>query len=133
MVSLETEGGFDVRNITELFKEFVESSGVAEGVGIVCYQHATGSVIIAEHEAGIVADLEDMLEKTAPKERTYLHHRREVDRNGHAHVRSAFMGTSVSVPIYKGTLHMGTYQDILVIDMQTERNPRELVFQAIGE
>ena len=132
-ISIELSGGFDVINITEKFRKFVESTEISEGVGLVYYLHTTGSVIIAEHEAGIVADLEDMLEKYAPKDGIYLHHRRGVDSNGHAHLRSALMGTSVALPIHDGKLLIGTYQDILILDMQSSRDYRNLVFQVIGD
>jgi secondary thiamine-phosphate synthase enzyme len=133
VISLESTGGFDVHNITDRFKKFIETAGVAEGVGLVYYQHTTGTVIVAEHEAGIIADLEDMLETVAPENGTYLHHTRGVDRNGHAHLRSALMGATIALPVCNGKLHIGTYQDILIIDMQTGRNHRDLVFQVIGE
>lgn len=92
------------------------------------YQHTTGAVVLAEHEAGIVADLEDLLERMAPVNGSYLQHVREVDQNGHAHVRSIVLGTSVSLPILSGSLVLGSYQDILVVDMQTGCNTRQLVF-----
>lgn len=127
------EGGFRVSNITDHVREFVTDCGLVNGQVLVFYRHTTGAVIIAEHEAGILADLQDALDKIAPASQRYLHHLKQVDFNGHAHVRSAIMGLSVVIPVLEGKLMMGTYQEVLVIDEQVETASREVVLQAIGE
>jgi secondary thiamine-phosphate synthase enzyme len=131
-VKLDTGGRFAVVNITDQVREFVSKSGINEGVINIFYQHTTGGVIIGEHEAGIIADLQDMFEELIPSKKEYKHHVRDVDFNGHAHVRSALLTISVTVPILDSKLTLGTYQEVLVIDMQTERAPRYVVLQVQG-
>lgn len=130
---LQSDGIFEVKNITETVKEFVKSTGVIEGKVVIFYRHTTGGVIIGEHEAGIIADLHDMFERTIPTQYEYLHHVRGVDFNGHAHIRSALLTISVEVPISDSELLLGTYQEILVIDMQIDQNPRNVIIQVWGE
>ncbi len=125
--------GFALQNITHLVTDFVESSGVREGQVTVFFKHTTGSVFIGEHESGIIADIERALESIAPSDGTYLHHRRELDFNGSAHVRAAFMPTSVVIPIHEGNLVLGTHQEIMVTNGQPEELPRYIVLQVMGE
>ena len=132
-VELLSDGHFNVMNITDIVGGFVEESGMQNGQVFIFFQHTTGSVIIGEHESGIVADLQDMFEKIAPEDYSYLHHIRGVDFNGHAHMRAALMQTEVSVPVVGGKMALGTYQDILVIDDQVDAEPRYVILQVMGE
>ncbi len=132
-LSVFSAGEFYSAIITDLVQEIVKESGVQEGVALVFYQHTTGSVVIAEHETGILVDLEDMLEKILPVASDYAHHRRGHDLNGSAHIRSALLGVSVHVPIIGGDLNLGTYQELILLDMDRGQKERTVVVQVIGE
>ncbi|NPV85779.1 MAG: YjbQ family protein [Anaerolineae bacterium] len=132
-IILHSEGRFDVINITHHVADFVTSCGVQNGQVTVFFQHTTGAVIIGEHETGIVADLQNMFGRLAPLDYPYKHHIRGVDFNGHAHVRTALMPVSVTIPLIDGKMALGKYQDILVIDDQVDAEPRSLVIQVSGE
>jgi secondary thiamine-phosphate synthase enzyme len=125
--------GFAVQNITHLVKDFVVTTGVRQGTLVVFYKHSTGSLIIGEHESGVIADIEQALETIAPTDNQYHHHLREVDFNGYAHVRAAIMPTSLAIPIIDGELALGTHQEIQVVDSQPEELPRFVVLQVTGE
>ncbi|HVP17408.1 MAG TPA: secondary thiamine-phosphate synthase enzyme YjbQ [Spirochaetia bacterium] len=132
-LTIDTDGGFSTFVITEEARRFVADSGIREGSFSVFLQHTTGSVMIVEHEAGFLLDLEDVLERLVPIEGPYMHHLVGYDRNGAIHVRSALLSQSVMVPVHDRRLLLGTYQDIMVLDMQRERSPRSLVLQVMGE
>lgn len=132
-LDIDSSGNFTVINITEQVREFVISTGVAEGQVLVFYKHTTGAVLVAEHESGIIADLQDVLERISPVNYEYVHHFKGLDANGFAHVRSALLTVSVTIPILNHDMLLGTYQEILVIDDQTEAAPRQVVLQVIGE
>ncbi len=132
-LDIDSSGNFTVVNITDSVRDFVTSTGIVEGQVVVFYKHTTGAVLIAEHEAGIIADLQDMLERVSPVSYAYLHHLKRVDFNGHAHLRSALLTVTVTIPILNSEMLLGTYQDILVIDDQTDPAPRRVVLQVIGE
>lgn len=125
--------GFAVQNITHLVDEFVGSSGIELGQVIILYKHTTGSIIVGEHEAGIIADLGGLWETLTPEEGEYYHHLREVDFNGYAHLRAALMPTSIVIPIENSKLVLGTHQEILVVDSQPEEFPRYVYIQVSGE
>lgn len=131
--NFESRGGFFPLNITGQVSGIVQRSGIQNGMALVFYQHTTGGVIIIEHEAGFVVDLEDALERLAPHSAAYAHHLRGFDQNGPAHVRNAFIPPSVSIPVLCGDLGLGEYQDILVLDMQPELKKRTVLVQVIGE
>jgi len=132
-LELYSEGNFTVINVTERIREFVNSTGIKQGQVLIFYKHTTGGVIIGEHEPGIIADIQDMFESIVPIAHDYKHHLRAVDFNGHAHVRSALLTISVTIPIQDGELLLGTHQEILVIDDQIEPLPRYIVIQVSGE
>jgi secondary thiamine-phosphate synthase enzyme len=132
-IELPSDGRFNVINITDQVRAFVQDCGLVHGQVLVFFQHTTGAVIIGEHEAGIIADLNDLMERIIPTDYPYIHHIRAVDFNGHAHIRAAIMPTSVTVPVVDGKLALGTYQEVLVIDDQVDFEPRFILLQAIGE
>lgn len=131
-LTLISEGDFQAFNVTDRVREVVAASGVREGSVLVFYRHTTGAVLIVEHEAGILVDLEDVLEKVVPIAADYKHHLRGFDSNGAAHVRTALLGVSATVPLVDGELLMGTYQEILVVDMDPGEKARHVVVQVMG-
>ncbi len=131
--TLLSEGGFQAFNVTELARTAVRTAGVREGSVLVYYCHTTGAVVIVEHEAGILVDLEDVLARLAPPSADYRHHLRGWDANGAAHIYTALLGPSVTVPVLDGDLLIGAYQEIVVLDMEPHGRPRTVVIQVAGE
>lgn len=131
--TLISEGGFHVFNVTEQARAAVRAAGIRAGSALVYYGHTTGAVIIIEHEAGILLDLEEALARVAPPDHEYKHHLRGWDTNGAAHVGTALMGTSVTVPVLDGDLLIGAFQEIVVVDMEPRGRPRSMVIQVMGE
>lgn len=132
-LTLLSDGHFHAFTITEEVREAVRASGIRAGSALVFYRHTTGAVMIVEHEAGMLLDLEEVLEQITPVARAYHHHLRGVDLNGAAHVRTALLSVSVTVPVLDGDLALGTYQDIIVLDMDPEPRPRTVLVQVMGE
>jgi secondary thiamine-phosphate synthase enzyme len=132
-LTLLSEGDFFATNITEQVRDVVRASGVQEGIVSVFYQHTTGAILIIEHEAGILVDLEDVLERMIPISHDYKHHLRGYDENGAAHVRAALLNSSVTIPLLDGDLLLGTYQEILAIDMDPKVKTRTVIVQVMGE
>jgi secondary thiamine-phosphate synthase enzyme len=90
-------------------------------------------VTTIEFEPGAVADLNRLLQAIAPREDEYRHHLRWGDDNGSSHVRAALLGPSLTVPIEKGKLTLGTWQQILLLELDTRPRKREIVVQVVGE
>ena len=132
-IHFDSEGNWYSLNITEQVRKIVANSGIKNGMVLIFFQHTTGCVIIVEHEAGFLVDMEDTLERLVPSNGVYAHHMREYDQNGAAHVRTALMPPSILVPVVNKDLPLGEYQDILVVDMQPERKARSVLVQVMGE
>jgi secondary thiamine-phosphate synthase enzyme len=132
-LEIPSEGGFFALNITDRVQDLVAASSIREGIVHVFYKHTTGTILVIEHEVGILVDLEDMLERLLPNSGEYHHHLRGYDSNGSAHLRTALLGVSVTLPIVDSKLHLGSYQEILMIDMDPGQKSRTVVVQVIGE
>ena len=134
-LELPSQGDFHAMNITERVRAIVTRSGIREGHALVYYQHTSGTVLIVEHEAGILVDLQDVLDAIIPPDRDFTHHRRGYDFNGASHLRTALLGVSVTIPVVDGDLLMGTYQEIIVIDFDKPDGirTRRVTVQVSGE
>jgi secondary thiamine-phosphate synthase enzyme len=132
-LTFTTEGDFYALNITDQVRGVLKISGVEEGSVLVYYKHTTGAVMIIEHEVGILVDLQDVLENIVPSVYEYKHHLRGYDTNGAAHVRTALLNVSVTIPVTSGNLMMGSYQEIILVDMDPQGRPRKVVIQVVGE
>lgn len=132
-LTLFSEGGFYALNITDPVQAVVDASGVKEGLALVFYRHTTGALLVAEHEAGILVDFEDALERIAPSNAEYQHHRRGYDRNGSSHLRAGLLSVSITLPIRAGRLMLGEFQELLALDMDAGAKARNVVVQVMGE
>jgi secondary thiamine-phosphate synthase enzyme len=133
MIHFDSDGNWYSLNITEQVRQIVLDSGIKNGMALIFFQHTTGSVLVIEHEAGFLVDLEDTMGRLVPSNGVYAHHLREYDLNGASHVRTAMMPPSMVVPVNNRDLSLGEYQDILVVDMQPEAKPRSILVQVMGE
>ena len=73
------------------------------------------------------------LQALAPREADYRHHLRWHDDNGSSHVRAALVGPSVAGPFTAGRLMLGTWQQIVLLELDTRPRQREIVIQIVGE
>ena len=78
-------------------------------------------------------DLKKAIERLVPGDIHYDHDRRWGDGNGFAHVRAALLGPSLTVPVTGGQLHLGTWQQIVLIDFDNRPRQREVLVQMVGE
>ncbi len=119
--------------LTDRIQSLVSTSGVATGLVNAVLQHTTGALLLVEHEAGIFLDLRTALENLAPGAGPYKHHDRGVDTNGASHVLSAMLNKTVTIPIVDGAALLGTYQEIIFMDFQSEAVERDVSVLVFGE
>jgi secondary thiamine-phosphate synthase enzyme len=130
---LDTQGNCDIRDITPQVQQAVHDSGLAAGIVTVFCPGATGGLTTIEYESGVVHDLCQVLDEITPPDRDWRHHLRWHDDNGHSHVRAALIGPSLTVPFVDGQLTLGTWQQIVFMDLDTRARARRLVVQILGE
>jgi secondary thiamine-phosphate synthase enzyme len=124
LLRLRTDGNGEVVDLTEGVATIVERSGVRSGVAVVFAVGSTVAVTTMEYEPGAVADLRDLLERLAPAGGDYRHNALNDDTNGHAHLRAALLGPSESIPIVDGELGLGTWQQVVLVDLDDRARER---------
>jgi secondary thiamine-phosphate synthase enzyme len=132
-LQFNTQGNCDVQDITPQVEEAVRDSGLGSGIVTVFCPGSTGGLTTIEFESGVVYDLSRVLDEIAPPDRDYRHHLRWHDDNGHSHVRAALVGPSLTVPFVEARLTLGTWQQIVFLDLDTSARSRKLVLQILGE
>jgi secondary thiamine-phosphate synthase enzyme len=130
---LETKGRDHVINITGEVEQAVGASKVKNGIVTVFVYGSTASVSTVEYEPGLVKDIKNIDEKLIPSDVTYAHDETWGDANGYAHLRATIIGPSITVPIEKGSMTLGTWQQIIVIDHDNRPRSREIIIQIMGE
>ena len=108
--------GPDIRDIRAELLRIVEKSGAAQGTLNATAVGSTGSLTTIEYEPGVVADLQQAINRLAPPDIAYEHERRWHDGNGHSHVQAALLGPSLALPIREGRLALGTWQQVVLIN-----------------
>ena len=131
-VELSTKGMSDMHDITGKVSDAVRKSGVTDGIVVVFAPGSTAGITTVEFEPGLQKDIPQAFEKLFPYKAHYEHNATWGDGNGASHVRASLLGPSLSVPLVKGEMTLGTWQQIVLIDFDTRPRKREVVVQVIS-
>jgi len=126
--TFKTRGPIDIIDITDKVEDIVRRSGIRNGVAHIFAPHATGIVVLTEHEEGLLDDLRDLLEKLVPSEGSYRH-----PSNPHSHLRSVLLPPDKTVPVINGRLSLGTWQSIMFVETDIYPRTRTIIVTVIGE
>jgi secondary thiamine-phosphate synthase enzyme len=132
-IRIDTSGNSEVIDITGNVENLIRNHKIKNGLVTIFVSGSTASVTTTEYEPGLKKDIPEMLERLAPAGKSYYHNATWGDGNGHAHVRAAFLGPSLTVPLKEGALTLGTWQQIVLIDFDNKERKRNLVVQIMGE
>ena len=132
-ITFDTKGHSDIIDITRQVQQKISNSGLANGSVLIFVPGATGALTTIEYESGLVSDLQDALERIAPQGLEYAHNLKWGDGNGHSHVRASLMSPGLTVPFVDGKMTLGTWQQIIFIDLDNRSRSRKLVVQVTGE
>lgn len=132
-ISVKTKGEVDIIDLTDKIDGAVENSGLNKGIVTIFVPGSTGALTTIEYEPGLLQDFPAALERIAGKDISYEHEKRWHDGNGHSHVRASLLGPSLTVPFNDGKLILGTWQQIVFIELDVRSRARNLVLQIIGE
>ena len=116
----------DLINITETIEALVKRSSVREGLCLVSAMHITASIWVNDDEEGLWEDLWKLLERLAPADQDYKHHLTGED-NGDAHLRRTLVGHQAMLPITKGALDLGPWEQIFYAEFDGQRKKRVVV------
>ncbi|MFA4844010.1 MAG: secondary thiamine-phosphate synthase enzyme YjbQ [Candidatus Margulisiibacteriota bacterium] len=130
-LTVNTKASREIVNITSDVAEAVKKSGVKEGMVLVSAMHITASIFINDEESGIKQDFMEWAEKLAPFNLKYNHHRTG-ETNGDAHMKSILFNHEVIIPITKGELDFGPWQQVFYGEWDGQRRKR-IVIKVMGE
>ena len=138
---LQTTRSREFIDITPQVAALVAASAIKNGCVVVYSKHTTGAIKITENEPLLIRDMEELLEKVAPRHNEYRHNdfktrtvnMTENERpNGHAHCQHLLMNTSETIPITDGELQFGRWQSVFFVELDGP-SPREVILQLLGE
>ncbi|MHC4360927.1 MAG: secondary thiamine-phosphate synthase enzyme YjbQ [Planctomycetota bacterium] len=133
-IIVKTRGNCDIVDITSQVSRAVAQSDITSGTATLFNVGSTAGITTTEYEPGLVKhDIASAFEKIAPCGARYEHEETWHDDNGHAHVRAALLGPSLTVPFVNAELTLGTWQQIVLVDFDTGPRKRTIICQIIGE
>jgi secondary thiamine-phosphate synthase enzyme len=130
MIQVKTRKTIELCDITGQVQKALGQSGIQEGLALVYCPHTTAAVIVNENESGLVKDLEEMVKDVIPWSKRYAHN--QIDGNAAAHLVGSVLGNSATLPVTEGSLDLGTWQSIFLLELDGARN-RQVKIKVIGE
>ena len=131
-IQLRSKGQDDVIDITKQVSNVVKDSKIENGTVTIFVVGSTAAITTIEYEPGLINDFPEMLSRIIPKNIEYEHDNTWHDGNGHSHVRASLVGPSLTVPIIDSKLTLGTWQQIVLLEMDTRPRNRTLILQIMS-
>ena len=131
-LTFKTGSDTDIIDITPPVSDKLAESGLTEGQVLIFVPGSTAAITTIEYESGVVRDLREAIGRLAPAGIPYRHDAKWGDGNGYAHVRAALLGPSLTVPLVKRRLVLGTWQQIVLVDFDNEPRDRTVLVSVSG-
>jgi secondary thiamine-phosphate synthase enzyme len=130
-LTFRTKNHREYINITPQVEAALAKSGIAEGMILVSAMHITAGVYVNDAEDGLIRDIDEWLERLAPFQEDYRHHRTG-ESNGDSHLKSLIVHHEVIVPVTKGKLDFGPWQQVYYAEFDGQR-PKRVIIKVMGE
>ena len=117
-------------NLTEKVRSIVRSSGIREGLVLVSAMHITAAVYVNDNESGLLRDIERWADRLAPPGEYDHHHTGE--SNGDAHLKNLLLGHQVLLPVTRGDLDLGPWEQVFYAEFDGQR-PKRVIVKVLGE
>jgi secondary thiamine-phosphate synthase enzyme len=132
-LTVATRGHRHLHDLTDAVQQVVDQSGVQNGVVTVFNVGSTAALGALEFEPGLERDLPEVLDRLIPPGREYGHEQAWHDGNGHSHLQATLLGPSLTVPLQRGRLVLGTWQQIVHLECDVKPRQRTVVVTVLGE
>jgi secondary thiamine-phosphate synthase enzyme len=132
-IKVNSKGENDMVDITHQTLKAILESKLENGIVTIFVSGSTAAVTTIEFEPGLRSDFPMMLNRIIPKDIEYKHDETWHDGNGHSHVRASLIGPSLTVPFKDRNLILGTWQQIVFIELDIRSRERRITLQIIGE
>jgi secondary thiamine-phosphate synthase enzyme len=127
---MNTERPREFVNITERVRRVVRGSGIADGLVLVSSMHITAAVYVNDNESGLLHDIAAWADHLAPPG-DYEHHRTG-ETNGDAHLKNLLLGHQVVLPVTKGDLDLGPWEQVFYAEFDGQR-PKRVIVKVVGD
>jgi len=129
--TISTSKKQELIDITDKINSIIKKSKIRSGLCNVFAAHATAAIIINEnYDPNICLDLLNALNKLIPKG-IWLHD--GVDGNADAHIKSAIIGPSETIPVKGGELGLGQWQSVMFAELDGPRSSRKIIVTVVGD
>ena len=132
-ISIQTKGFSDIHDVSGRVGKVVARSGIQDGLVNIFPIGSTVSVTTIEYEPALVKDVQEKLDDLVPSNMKSRHSQTWGDDNGFSHIRATLMGPGITVPVSRGQMVLGTWQQIVVIDHDNRPRSRRIFIQVMGE
>ncbi|HPI37452.1 MAG TPA: secondary thiamine-phosphate synthase enzyme YjbQ [Ignavibacteriaceae bacterium] len=126
-----TENKREYINITRQVEDALKKCDIKEGMILVSAMHITAAIYVNDAESGLIQDIDEWVEKIAPYNSNYRHHKTGED-NGDAHLKSLLIHHQVIIPVTNGRLDLGPWQEIYYAEFDGQRRKR-VIIKVMGE
>ena len=131
---LKQSQGRSTTEITAEINQLVAESSIQTGICTVFIQHTSASLIITENaDPTVRVDLETILQRLAPDGDPEYRHDYEGDDDMSAHVRCTLTNDSLTIPITKGCLGLGTWQGVYLYEHRYRPHHRKMIVTIMGD
>jgi len=133
VITVATSGEGDIINLTPHVRSILSESGVKDGMCHLFVTGSTAAITTIEYEPGVLSDLKKALSVLAPDDISYAHDQAWGDGNGRSHVKAAVVGPSLTVPVIDGDTGCGTWQQIVLLELDTRSSRTRTVCCTVTE
>ena len=132
-IKIHTKGENDMIDLTEEISSIIDNSQISNGIATVFVTGSTGALTTIEFEPGLKKDFPEMLSRLAPNDIDYKHEQMWHDGNGRSHVKASLIGPSITIPFNDSNLMLGTWQQIVFVELDTRKRDRSIIVQIMGD
>jgi secondary thiamine-phosphate synthase enzyme len=126
--------GRSFESLTDRIADIVRRSTIGEGLCNVFIQHTSASLVISENaDPAVGRDLENFMQRIAPDGGADYEHDAEGPDDMPAHIRSVLTNTTLSIPVARGRLLLGTWQGVYLWEHRHDGHTRDIVVTVVGE
>lgn len=127
-LNFSTRGEIDFVDLTDKVATIISKSQIRNGIAHIFAPHATGVIVLTEHDWNLLEDIKEVLKRLFPKQKEYRH-----PSNAHSHLRSMFLPPDKTLPVVDGKLVIGTWQSLLYVETDVHPRQRTVIVQVMGE
>ena len=133
VLKLQTIHEGELIDITNQVQNTIKESKSSDGVAFLFVPGSTAALTTIEFEPGLEKDFPAALERLVPKTIQYEHEKTWHDGNGHSHVKASLLGPDLTIPFQEGKLSLGTWQQIVFVELDTRPRDRTVIVQLLAE